>query len=861
MQTRPQTESVGLLFGPLVAVARVSVTHARATLVVAAILTLAALGAMTRLKLSVDILDTVPQGVSVAERLRSLADYGSIEPVILAISGSIESLDQRLELAAELNDRLTALDGVESVQGPFVSDPSALFDENLSDSLLLYLSPEDIDRLPRMLSKERIDRKVAENLRQLYSPLMPLTQHMIADDPLGMLTLLSGQYRDVGAHLALTTHDGIPTTEDGHYVLMLVRPAGSPRDLDFATVLLDDISAQVLAVLDILELQGRVGVGLFSDEDPITVGLTGHAAVVVDYRDLLSRDIRKISGVAFAAVLFLFWVAFKRPSAVIVAGVPLVVGVLWTLGIAALLIGRIDALTAAAVPVLCGLAIDFTIHLYNRYLEEIHRGHDTLQAFAAAHGKTGVGILAAALTTTWAFFALGLADLPGPRSLGRICAIGMPVCLAASLLLVPALTSVSARQRHRRVRPGYLAGFGLESLLRPVLRHPRTVLMIGALCTTLLGLSATRVGVRDGLSDPSATPSRRLLADISRRTGLRIEVIVFLIQGNSWGDVLERSARLERELGLLVREEGPLALVVGPSRLLPSPTRQQTILARLRRLREQGAIQPEGVERDLLDAMDRHGFRVEDRARRAASRVAALLSRDHPITPSEIRETPMGRLLKDMLIEHEDGSVTAIVSTYARPGVGSTSWIDALEAAVKRSGVAAEIVGSRVLSREIKPIAFRDAKKTSAIAALGIVAILIVTFRSVLLAAVTFIPVVAGGIGAIGLMPLFAGDLDVVGISMVPVILGIGIDDGIHIVQRFFESPGENLVRLFRHTGRGVVITSLTSIIGFGSMTFADSPGMASAGPVVIFGVGTTLVTSLTIVPAFLQLLRGRFTK
>ncbi len=99
-------------------------------------------------------------------------------------------------------------------------------------------------------------------------------------------------------------------------------------------------------------------------------------------------------------------------------------------------------------------------------------------------------------------------------------------------------------------------------------------------------------------------------------------------------------------------------------------------------------------------------------------------------------------------------------------------------------------------------------------------------------------------------------EFDVVSVSMVPVILGIGIDDGIHIVHRFRESPHEDLVQQFRHTGRGVVITSLTTLVGFGSMMFADSPGMASAGLVVVFGVGATLATAVTIVPALLKLTR-----
>ncbi|MEB3323508.1 MAG: MMPL family transporter, partial [Synechococcaceae cyanobacterium] len=427
----------------------------------------------------------------------------------------------------------------------------------------------------------------------------------------------------------------------------------------------------------------------------------------------------------------------------------------------------------------------------------------------------------------------------------------------ASLLLVPALTAVTAGLRREPDRLGRLAGFGLTPLLRVVLRYPRAVLIVGAVCTALLSLSAMRSGLREGIGNPPTMPSGQLLHDISRRVGARVEVIATLVRGDSWNAGLEASARVERALRHLTEDEGPLAWVVGPSQLLPPPTRQRAVLERLRRLRKEGEIQPERVEHDLLAAMERHGFRVDRHARDMASRVSALLSRDRPLSLTEAKRSPIGDLLKEMLIEHDDGTVTAIVTTYARPGVSSSGMIESLEAAIERADIAAELVGSRILSQQLKPIAYSDAKLAGSVAAIGVFAILVLTFRSVLLAVVTLVPVLAGGVAAIGLMPLFSLEFDVVSISIVPVILGIGVDDGIHIVHRFRESFHEDLVQQFRHTGRGVVITSLTTLVGFGSMMFADSPGMASAGLVVVLGVGATLVTAVTIVPALLKLTRG----
>lgn len=65
-------------------------------------------------------------------------------------------------------------------------------------------------------------------------------------------------------------------------------------------------------------------------------------------------------------------------------------------------------------------------------------------------------------------------------------------------------------------------------------------------------------------------------------------------------------------------------------------------------------------------------------------------------------------------------------------------------------------------------------------------------------------------------------------------------------------------MEVFRHTGRGIVTTSLTTIVGFGSLVFADYPGLISSGVLAILGVGATLVTAVTLLPALLVALHAR---
>ncbi len=855
----------GLLRRLLEGIAWFSVFHARTVLLLVLAATLLAGWQARRLRLSTDLADLMPRGLPVAERLREvLARYGGTEPIVVAISGEGEDdLDARIDLALDIEERLAEeSDEVRPVAGLFGEDPWSFLEGPQATALLLYLSPREIEDLVRGLDPAGIDRRVRENLEALGSPLGPLAARLIREDPLGFARLALRHLGALRGRLSLEARDGVFVTEDGAYVLLLVRPEARASDVRVARRIIREISRVAREAMEEGDLEGTVGVGPAPPgSGGIHVGLTGSPAIMVDYREILARDVRTISGIAFVAVLVMFLVAFRRPLALVVAGVPLAVGITWTLGFAGVAIGRISVFTAGSVAILSGLAIDFTIHLYNRYLEEIHAGRDMLAAFRTAHGETGLGILAAAATTLWAFLAAGFSSFPGLRHLGVICAAGIALSLLASLLLVPALAALLARLHPAADRPRGLAGFGLGRLLGVVVAHPRAVVGGGLLLTVLLGVPALRIHLDRDFRRfrPETAPSIRLQDRLVRRIGASLTPVLALVPAGNDRELLARSGRVEEALDPLVRRaDGVLAAVFGPSRVVPPYDRQEAALATLRRLRESGALRPAAVERELLAAMRRHGFRVDREARQVAARVAAILSRDRVLTLDEARRGPLGRLLGDMLLVRADGSREAVISCYPRPGVRSTRLVPVMEATVRGTGVRAELLGAQVLSRVLGPLVLRDGIVAVLLSAAGVLAILFFTFRRILLVVLTFVPLAVGILVSVGLMAVLGIDFNLVSITMVPLILGIGIDNGIHVVHRWLTHRGEDLVEVFRHTGRGIVTTSLTTIVGFGSLVFADYPGLVSSGVLAILGVGATLVTAVTLLPALLVLLHAR---
>jgi predicted RND superfamily exporter protein len=115
-------------------------------------------------------------------------------------------------------------------------------------------------------------------------------------------------------------------------------------------------------------------------------------------------------------------------------------------------------------------------------------------------------------------------------------------------------------------------------------------------------------------------------------------------------------------------------------------------------------------------------------------------------------------------------------------------------------------------------------------------------------------PPLIGSIMSFGIMGLLGVDLNPANLIALPLVLGIGVDDGVHLVHDFRAKTGRRY-EMSASTMNAIVLTSLTTIGGFGSMMIAAHRGLASLGLVMSVGVGSCLFVSLVPLPAMLTLL------
>ncbi len=155
----------------------------------------------------------------------------------------------------------------------------------------------------------------------------------------------------------------------------------------------------------------------------------------------------------------------------------------------------------------------------------------------------------------------------------------------------------------------------------------------------------------------------------------------------------------------------------------------------------------------------------------------------------------------------------------------------------------------------------KDGRLAVMLAIIVIFFLLLIDFKNVKLALITLIPLVFGVLWMVGLMSLFGMKINILNAIGLPLILGMGVDTGVHVIHRYrIEGPGR-IRTVFSTTGKAVLISSLTSFLAFGSLGFADYRGLASLGITLAIGIATCWLATVTILPAILSYMDEKIMK
>ena len=896
------------------AIVRLSITFPWTTLVMAVGLAGVALWyTSTHLEFQTSRNALVSQKARYIQRFEDIdKDFNELDSFIVVVE------PQRFERGKRFVDALAARLRADTQHVSRVVDK--IDTTSLEGKKLLLLSPEDLRTLRQRLQDAQdllTDLAAAPGLQQLLVSINQeiskalvthLTTSFLGDASSSTSTTpAEGQALDVTFLSALFSEMEQALTAPASYLFHSPWASFFLKDSDvlsqegyltagndrFLFVLVEDRPADSSFVKHAPPLQAlRDHIKALQRDFPdVQAGVTGGMALGSDemlssQHDTALATVLSLLGVGLAYIA-IFWEVWS-PLRV---QITLQLAICWALGFATLTVGHLNILSVTFAPVLIGLADNLGIHLAARYSEERTAGYDFRTAMEIAARQMGPGIVTAGIAVILAFYAVILADFPGLAELGFIAGSGELLCLLASFTVLPALMAVSqsylrtrpaawqAKQHHAgswfgrfpRLMLGVIGGLTLVALcLSPLPQFDYNLLHLQAKGTESVAWENHLLEDSDR-SSWYALSTADSLAELHRKKA-QFAALPVVDRVESLASILpidqEERLRLIAELAPVAESVSGAWEDVGPIEVdeivnvldkirfklqrphtdwdptkRPSEEALTAAQAALVAVQERLKTMPPVAASQALDAFQR-GLMAD-----FAAKLALLQHNMHPASPITLDDVP------SYLREHFVGkSGRYLLQIFARDNIWERGPMQTFVSQLQ--AIDPDVTGPPVVAFYSIWNMQQGYVRGGVYAMLTIVGLTFLHFRRLKPTWLALLPLGVAALWMLPCMALFGVQMNIANLIVIPLFMGMSIDNGIHLVDRALEPPRTAAQRPTQSTGRAVVLATLTTIIGFGSLMVARHAGIFSFGLLCALSVSCNLLAVFTILPLLLRIVR-----
>ncbi len=806
----------------------------------------------------------------------------SSDTIVIVIDGENPdiAIDARNRLAAEL---LKEREHFKEIYAPGSED---FFKKNG----LLYLSVHELEALSQRLAEIQplLGTLAREpDLRGLFSILGQAEGHgeekrldrLYAEIEKGVRAVEQDRFYQV-SWLNLMDSGGASLTRANRRQFVIAYPV-----LDYTTILPGkEAMQQIRDAINRLKLDQAHG---------LRARLTGDIAMEYEELASVTRGAKLAGWLSLFMVAVVLFAGLRSGRLVFVTLLTLLTGLVWTAGFAAAAIGHLNMISVAFAVLFIGLGVDYSIHYCLRFRELLRKNNSPASAIEKTARDTGMSLVLCAVTTATGFFAFVPTDFSGVGELGLISGTGMFIGLFINLTLLPVLLSLLGF-KPSEIHEGDItaasaksasSGSGLSLFMKFVtfpVRHSRavriTALVLGLLSLTLLPRITydwNPLNLRDQTCE-SVSTFKELLADVNC---------------TPWSlDVLKKPYRgLPEEKDRL----GSLPVVdkvVDIADFVPDNQEDKlSIIEELDYVIGPVFMQPQAAAstcEDKIAAIKNFISAVRIKAKDASGRptpseqLASLL--EQFLEKAEKSENPEGaikRLEKSLV-----GSLPPRLEELKMSLQAEPFSLDSLPNEVKERWIATdgrwrleifpreslnsperlinfitsvrqyepEATGYPVIIYEGGKVVSNAFKEAFSMSLVVITCLLLFLMPRKKDAVLVLLPLALAAALTGAIMEVAGITLNFANIIALPLILGIGVDNGIHMVHRFRTMKADTSEIFSTSTSRGIFFSTLTTICSFGNLAVSPHEGMASMGKLLALGVGLTLVCTMVLLPALM---------
>jgi len=563
----------------------------------------------------------------------------------------------------------------------------------------------------------------------------------------------------------------------------------------------------------------------------VTADFSGIVAISSQDQGKTLGRIRTLTPISLLLVMFILSRIEPRVSYLLAVAVPMILTFIATLGVVGKATGTITILESIFGIMIFGLGVDFALHLLSRLREEQERGESFDSALTTSITQTGLGVVAGGMTTAGAFFVISLAPDIQAFHLGISGGVGLIICLTLMVSMLPA-TWVLLENNKKRAKLKPMSLEWIENLSKFSEKNYKITLLVSLAFFIFCGIGFHKYTLE---SDFEKIVNRDIPA---ASTGLYIGELYGLSK-SPWmvpTDSVEEAREVTRafeQAGVFERVDSISHLIVEDlDERVELLTEAAPTIARLRR--SYSSMLP---------------FSPPDRAAQLNEAIRSLhilevASGLPPPSPENLPRALTGQLITP------DGRY--LVMSYT-----NNLGMDGVVASDER--ILAQSIDERAVGfgMALETLVMGPNKwliKTLWGILAFIITLLSIDQRSLKWMLIALIPVAFGTTATLGLMCWAERSFSSVMALGILLILGLGVDDGIHIVHRIREDRSTPPSQSAFKVGRAIFMTTLTTCASFAVLLFTDHVAMESMALVLIIGLPICLFASISLIPATVAL-------
>jgi len=609
--------------------------------------------------------------------------------------------------------------------------------------------------------------------------------------------------------------------------------------------------------------------------DYVSLQITGDGVISSEINEVTSEANQFLAPLIFIIIVIILFVSFRRLSYVFLPMVVLLIATIWLFGTMVILGIAFNVMYVALIPLILGLGVDYSVHLFHNYRLEIEEGKSINIAIKNSVEEIGNAMFLAMLTTVIAFMSFLTASVPPIRNLGLLLGLGVAYTFIITITLLPSLRYIlDKRRKNIKKQVKRLekidVSFIMGKLATFVIKHQKKIIIIMLVFTLIFAYQASMIETGFNFEDfaPEDTESIELFEVIGQNFPYSTETEEYIfLEGNiatvqALKGIYRTHQNLDDDTYVARKADGSLKVTDLYSLIQNGIENNQSIIERFNINPRTGIPNSDRDVKSLFDyyyeksLIQNEGFDIDE------FDIEDLGSMDKP----EFEIDPVSSQIRSVLYKDDKGRYKAsVIRIYIDPSIQNSGgdlnknikiMLDEFEDDLEDYGnVESFVTGQLTITYTITSSLSESQIVSTAISVVFATIVLIVAYRNPLLGLVAIIPVGITMIWILGTMNIIGYSLNALTITITSITIGIGIDYAIHATERFrlvADKTGDinkAMRETISHTGGALLIAALTTAFGFGILAFAPIPPQQQFGIILAITITYAFLTSILILP------------